>query len=376
MTNKRIYLSAPDVRNAERRFLDKAIDSNWIAPAGPDLTAFEDEIAVATGRAHAVAVTNGTAALHLALLIAGVGPGDVVLGSTLTFIGSTSPVIQCGAEPVFLDSEATTWNLCPQLLAAELKERAGRNALPRAVVCVDLYGASADYDEIVPLLNRYDVPLIEDAAEALGATYRGDPCGSFGDAAIVSFNGNKIVTSSGGGAYVTNDATAASRARYLAANARESTIHYEHHEVGFNYGMSNLLAAFGRGQLQDLHERVERRRVIRDSYIGVTQDHSDISVHTLPDDHQPNCWLTCIYLSPESSHSPEDIRIRLEAENIESRPIWKPMHQQPVFRGAQARLNGVADRLFATGLCLPSGTGMTDGEIERVMGALEQALRS
>jgi len=376
VTDKRIYLSAPEVRSAERRFLEKAIDSNWIAPTGPDLTAFEEEIAVATGRSHAVAVTNGTAALHLALLVAGVGPGDVVLGSTLTFIGSTSPVVYCGAEPVFLDSEPTTWNLCPQLLADELKARAARNELPRAVICVDLYGASAEYDEIVGVLERYDVPLIEDAAEALGATYRGAPCGSFGDAAIVSFNGNKIVTSSGGGAYLTNDAEAAARARHLAANARESTVHYEHNEIGFNYGMSNLLAAFGRGQLQDLHERIERRRSIRNRYLAVTHGNADITVNTLPDHHRSNCWLTCIELSSESPHTPEGIRSRLEAENIESRPIWKPMHQQPVFRGAQARLNGVSDRLFANGLCLPSGTGMTDAEIERVTTALGQAIRS
>ena len=362
------------MRDTERRFLEKAIDSNWIAPTGPDVTAFEEEIATETGRTHAVAVTNGTAALHLALLIAGVGPGDVVLGSTLTFIGSVSPIVHCGAQPAFIDSEAATWNLCPQLLEDDLLERARLNTLPRAVVAVDVFGASAEYDQILPILSDYDVPLIEDAAEALGASYRGDRCGSFGDSAIVSFNGNKIVTSSGGGAYVTNDAQAASRARYLAANAREATAHYEHTEIGFNYGMSNLLAAFGRGQLQDLDERIARRRAIRDAYVAAFEDHAEVDVHTVPDHHQPNYWLTCITIADSAPFSPEQLRLRLEANNIESRPLWKPMHQQPVFANAPARLNGVSDDLFERGLCLPSGTGMTDGDVERIVSTLQAAM--
>jgi dTDP-4-amino-4,6-dideoxygalactose transaminase len=275
---------------------------------------------------------------------------------------------------VFIDSESSTWNLCPQLLEDELSACAAQGQLPAAVVAVDLYGASAEYDAILSVLANYEVPLIEDAAEALGARYRGQHCGSFGQAAILSFNGNKVVTASGGGAYTTDDEQAARRVRYLAGNAREPAVHYEHNEVGFNYGLSNLLAAFGRGQLQDLDRRIERRREIREVYAEAFADIDHIAMHDLPDHHESNCWLTCIVIDDQASYEPEDIRLHLEADNIESRPVWKPMHRQPVFRDARARLNGVSDRLFRRGLCLPSGSGMSDSDLERVVSSIRSAI--
>lgn len=373
--SERIYLSAPDVRDEERRFLANAIDSNWIAPTGPDLEAFEAQIAALAGRSFAVGVVNGTAALHLALLVAGVGPGDQVLTSTFTFIGSASPIVHCGAEPVFIDSESTTWNLCPQLLSDELASCAKRGSLPAAVVSVDLYGASAEYDEILAVCAEYDVPLIEDAAEALGASYRGASCGSFGQSAILSFNGNKIVTTSGGGAFVSDDERLIDRARYLASNARENTVHYEHYEVGYNYRLSNLLAAFGRGQVSDLRRRIERRKQIHNAYAAAVADVPSVDLHTVPEHHEPNYWLSCLEISQNSNTTVEALRIQLESDNIESRPLWKPMHLQPVFSNARSRTNGVSQALFGRGVCLPSSNGMSDDDVERVVASLHRALR-
>jgi FlaA1/EpsC-like NDP-sugar epimerase/dTDP-4-amino-4,6-dideoxygalactose transaminase/lipopolysaccharide/colanic/teichoic acid biosynthesis glycosyltransferase len=372
---KRIWLSAPDVRGPERRALLAALESGWVAPVGPDLDAFEAELAGRCGVPHAVALTSGTAALHLALLQVGVGPGDDVLMPTATFAATANAVSYCGARPCFIDADPATWQMSPTLLADELAERHGRGALPAAVVAVDLYGACADYDAILAVCEEYGVPLVEDAAEALGASYRGRPAGSFGAVGVLSFNGNKIITTSSGGALLCHDGAAAERARYLASQARQPVAHFEHTEVGFNYRLSNLLAAFGRGQLATLDDRIARRRAIQARYRQALADLSGLAVPAVDPAGTSNSWLTCIILEPGvATLQPDELRRELEARNIETRPLWKPMHAQPVFRSNPARLDGTADRLFATGLCLPSGSGMSDDELERVVDAVRGAL--
>jgi dTDP-4-amino-4,6-dideoxygalactose transaminase len=319
-------------------------------------------------------VSSGTAALHLALLLAGVGPGDDVLLPTLTFAGSAFPVTYVGARPCFVDSERATWNCSPELLAEELAERRAAGRLPAAVVLVDLYGQCADYDALLPLCAELDVPVLEDAAEALGATWGGEKAGSFGRHGVLSFNGNKLVTTSGGGALVTDDAAAADRARYLATQARQPVVHYEHTDIGFNYRLSNLLAAFGRGQLAALDERIARRHELRAAYAALVADVEGVEVAPIDPRGTTNAWLTCLTIDPATGVTPEDVRRHLEGDDIESRPVWKPMHQQPIFKEAPARLDGTADRLFATGLCLPSGSAMTDAELDRVLTRLAEAL--
>lgn len=364
----RILLSGPDVRAAERDALMAALDGGWIAPVGPDLDAFEAEVAAVAGRAHGVGLASGTAALHLALREHGVGAGDEVLVSTFTFVASANAVTYCGATPVFIDSEPGTWNMAPALVADELaqRRREGR-AMPRAAVVVDLYGQCARYEEMLPLFADHGIVCIEDAAEAIGAFRHGEPAGSFGAAAVLSFNGNKLITTSGGGMLVTDDAVFAERIRFLATQAREPAPHYEHHETGFNYRLSNLLAAFGRGQLAGLGDRIERRRWIRERYLEVFADRDGVAFNPLAEGSTPNHWLTCITVDPDvAGFSAESLRQRLEADDIESRPLWKPMHAQPLFVAAPARLDGTADRLFDTGLCLPSGSALTDDDLDRV----------
>ena len=371
----RIWLSPPDVRTPERVALLAALESGWVAPVGPDLDAFETELAERCGVPHAVALSSGTAALHLALLQVGVGPGDEVLVPTATFAATANAVTYCGARPCFIDADPVTWQMSPNLLATELAERKNRGTLPAAVITVDLYGACADYHAILALCAEYGVPVVEDAAEALGATFAGRPAGSFGAAGVLSFNGNKIITTSSGGALLCHDDGAADRARYLATQARRPVAHYEHTEVGFNYRLSNLLAAFGRGQLATLDERIARRRAIQARYRQAFAELPGVLFPTTDATNTTNAWLTCITLEPGvASLQPGQLRVDLEAQNIETRPLWKPMHAQPVFRGHPARLDGTADRLFATGLCLPSGSGMADRDLERVIEAVHRAL--
>ena len=371
----RIWLSPPDVREPERASLLAALESGWVAPVGPDLDAFEAELAERCGVPHAVALSSGTAALHLALLQVGVGPGDDVLVPTATFAATANAVTYCGARPCFVDADPVTWQMSPALLAAELAERKERGVLPAAVLTVDLYGACADYDAILAVCADYGVPVVEDAAEALGATFAGRPAGSFGAAGVLSFNGNKIITTSSGGALLCHNADAAERARYLATQARRPAAHYEHTEVGFNYRLSNLLAAFGRGQLATLDERIARRRAIQARYREAIADLPGIAFPAIDPSGTTNAWLSCITLEPGiASLAPDELRIELEARNIETRPLWKPMHAQPVFRDHPARVDGTADRLFATGLCLPSGSGMSDADLERVVAALREVL--
>ena len=371
----RIFLSAPDVRQPEKDLLMAAVESGWAAPAGPDLAAFEAEIAAVSGVGHAVGLSSGTGALHLALHALGVGSGDEVIVSTFTFAASANAVAYVGATPVFVDSEPDSWNLDPELLERALSERAAAGRVPAAVISVDLYGQPADYRRIEPICERYGVPLIEDAAESLGSSLGGRPAGSFGRVAALSFNGNKLITTSGGGMLVGADEALIERVRFLSTQAKEPAPHYEHHEIGFNYRLSNLLAAFGRGQLSLLDERIARRRWYFDRYVEALGAVDGVSFQPEIDGGFCNRWLTCALIDPAvAGFSSEDLRLHLDADDIESRPTWKPMHQQRSFDGAPAVLNGTSDLLFDHGICLPSGSGMTDDDFNRVLASIEAFL--
>jgi pyridoxal phosphate-dependent aminotransferase EpsN len=361
---KRIYLSPPHMGPDERALLLEAFDSNWIAPLGPHVDAFEQEVAARIGVAHAAALSSGTAAIHLALRILGVGPGDEVVASTLTFSATVNPIVYQGATPVFIDAKPDSWNLDPGLLEEELAACAKRGKLPKAVIAVDLYGQCADYDRILAACGRYEVPLIEDAAEALGATYRGRQAGSLGAMGILSFNGNKIITTSGGGMLVSDRKEWIDEARFLATQARDPAPHYQHSRIGFNYRLSNLLAAVGRGQLRALDERVARRRAINASYRRLLAAVPGLAFMPEAPYGRANCWLTCLTIDPEEfGATREEVRQHLERLNIESRPVWKPMHVQPVFSAHRVRGGGVAKGVFEQGLCLPSGSALTDAEV-------------
>ena len=367
----RVYLSPPEVGEDERRLLLEAFDSNWIAPVGPDLDAFESEVALRSGTGHAVGLSSGTAGLHLALLLVGVGPGDEVLVPSFTFVATASAVTYLGATPVLVDCSSDNWTLDPALVAEELDARARAGRLPRALVTVDLYGQSADYDALTALCDRYGLPLVEDAAEALGATYRGRPAGSFGRAGVFSFNGNKIITTSGGGMLVSDDADLVERARFLATQARDPFPHYEHSVLGFNYRLSNLLAALGRGQLLGLDDRMARRRAIDVAYRDALADAPGIEFMPIAGYGEPNWWLTCITVDPDAFGADrEQIRLALEAEDIESRPTWKPLHLQPVFEGAPTVGGAACASIFERGLCLPTGSALSADDQARVVETL------
>jgi dTDP-4-amino-4,6-dideoxygalactose transaminase len=376
MTEARIYLSPPDVGEVERKLLLEAFDSNWVAPVGPDLDAFEAQVADLVGVRHAVALSSGTAALHLALVAAGVRRGDTVLVPSFTFAATANAVMYLGARPVFLDSTAQSWNVDPELVADELHRRARTARLPRAVITVDMYGQCADYDPLLIACDRYGVALIEDAAEALGATYRGRAAGSFGLAGVLSFNGNKIVTTGGGGMLVTDDERVATRTRYLATQARDPVPHYEHREVGYNYRLSNLLAAVGRGQVQRLGDLIAARGETSRYYRAALGDRPGLEFLPIAGYGTPNWWLTCLLVDAETfGASRDEIIARLAAEDIEARPTWKPMHLQPVFRGLPVRGGAVSADLFRRGLCLPSGSALTDHDRQRVVDAIRAAVR-
>jgi dTDP-4-amino-4,6-dideoxygalactose transaminase len=370
----RIFLSPPDVGADERALLLDAFDSNWIAPLGPHVDAFEAEFAAHVGASHAVALSSGTAALHLALLLHGVGPGDRVLCPTMTFVATANAIRYVGAEPVFVDADAS-WNLDPGLVEAELARAAAAGQPYAALVTVDLYGRCCDYDELEAIATRHEVPLVEDAAEALGATYGGRSAGTFGDVGVFSFNGNKIITTSGGGMLVTEDGGVADRARYLATQAREPAPHYEHVEVGFNYRLSNLLAAVGRAQLRGLAGKVARRRAIEARYRETLERLPGVRFAPGADGHQePNGWLTCLTIDARAAGvDREAVRQRLRSAGIEARPVWKPMHLQPLFAGSRVVGGDVSRRLFDDGLCLPSGSSLTDADQDEVCALIAAA---
>lgn len=367
----RLYLSPPHMSGREQQYVQQVFDSNWIAPLGPQVNAFEAEFAAAVGAPHALALSSGTAALHLALIHLGVSRGDEVLVSTLTFSASANPVVYLGARPVFIDSELTSWNLDPTLVAETIERKARQGKPPKAVIPVHLYGQSADLDPILEVCGRYDIPVIEDAAEALGATYQGRSPGTLGQAGIYSFNGNKIITTSGGGMLVSADGELIAHARKLAQQARDPAPHYQHSEIGYNYRLSNVLAGIGRGQLEVLAERVRRKQEIFAAYHQLLGDLPGIAFMPEAPWGRSTRWLTVITVDPDQfGATREDIRLALEAENIESRPLWKPMHLQPVFQGYEIVGGSVAETLFRDGLCLPSGTAMTESDIERVADVL------
>jgi dTDP-4-amino-4,6-dideoxygalactose transaminase len=360
----RISLSPPDVGPLERESLLRALDEGWVAPAGPDLTAFEAEISSLTGWPGAVALVSGTAALHMALVAVDVQPGDDVFVSTFTFAATVNAIRYCGANPVFIDSETSSWNMSPALVAEELHRAADHNRLPKAIVVVDLYGQCADYDPIVAECHGLGIAVVEDAAEAIGATYHGRPAGTLADIGLFSFNGNKIITTSGGGMVISPFTAVTDRVRYLATQARQPTPHFEHTEVGYNYRLSNLLAALGRAQLARLPAFIHRRRAINDRYREMLSEVSGCSFMPIPPWSGWNAWLTCIVF--EEDGIAMRVRETLASVDIESRPLWKPMHLQPAFTSYGARVNGTSEYLFDHGLCLPSGSALSDDQIDEV----------
>lgn len=371
----RVFLSPPDIRGPEVEFVVEALESGWIAPIGPALERFESDVAAVAGREFAVGLVNATAGLQLALEVLGVGPGDQVASSTLTFVASANAIAHVGATPVFIDSDSTTWNMDPELLEELLADRAAAGKQIAAVVTVDIYGQCADYGRISEICSRYGVPLVEDAAEAVGATCNGKPAGSFGEMAVFSFNGNKIITTSGGGMFLTDSAEIAERARFLATQANLPALHYQHEERGHNWRLSNILAALGSAQLLSLDDRVARRREINQIYRRAFADTDFISF--MPEADYGNCtfWLTCMVFDPALAPMPaHEVVAKLQAEEIETRPAWKPMHLQPAYANEEFVGGGVSDHVFNNGICLPSGSGLPDHDIELVIDTLRQTL--
>ncbi len=368
----RIYLSAPDISPQDHASVDAVLTSNWVAPIGPALDAFEAAVAARAGRSHAVALHSGTAALHLALQILGIGGGDAVVCPTLTFAASANPICYLGAEPVFVDSESRTWNMDPEKLETALQSR--RDI--KAVIVVHLYGQCAEMTRILELCEAYGVPLIEDAAEALGASYHGRPAGSMGAFSFFSFNGNKIITTSGGGMLLGDEAVQIERARYLATQAREPVTHYEHKAIGYNYRMSNLLAGLGNSQLADLDRRVATRRAHFEAYKSALSDLPGVRFMPIADPDGANYWLTCFTLNPAEHPITRDVLlVALENADIEARPLWKPLHLQPVFKNKACFGGELAADLFERGICLPSGSGMSGDERQRVIDAIRAVFR-
>ena len=373
---KPILLSTPHMGDREHQFVTEAFETNWIAPIGPHVDAFEQEFCLTVGSSHATAVSSGTAALHLALKLVGVGAGDEVFCSSLTFSASANPIAYLGAKPVFIDSDRLSWNMNPHLLQAALEQRAKVGKLPKAVILVHLYGQSADIDPILAACQQYGVPMIEDAAEALGATYKGRSPGTFGTVGIFSFNGNKIITTSGGGMLVSEDASITSKAKFLATQARDPAPHYQHSEIGYNYRLSNVLAGIGRGQLLVLSDRVAARRrncEVYEKALGKLP-----GVEFMPEAPWGNAtrWLTCLTIDPaDFGADREQIRLALAAEQIEARPVWKPLHMQPIFKDCDCFGGEVAEDLFDRGLCLPSGSNLSDEDLDCVISAIVKCAR-
>lgn len=374
--NDRIWLSLAHMGGREQDFIKEAFDTNWVVPLGPNVDGFEKDLAAYEGEnKYIVALSAGTAALHLGLVLLGVERDDEVICQSFTFSASANPIIYQGAKPVFVDSEEDTWNMDPELLEEAIKDRISKTGKkPKAIIPVHLYGMPAKVDEIRTIARKYEVPILEDAAEALGSEYKGRKCGTFGDFAALSFNGNKMITTSGGGALVCRTEEEAKRAMFFATQARDAAPHYQHSHIGYNYRMSNICAGIGRGQMYVLEEHIMRRRAIHDLYTCLLADVKGIAVQQNPSpDFNSNFWLTCILVDPaKAGFSREDIRLHLANVNIETRPLWKPMHLQPVFADAPAYVNRVSERLFNVGLCLPSGPTLADEDIYRVVNEIKR----
>ena len=369
MDQLRIYLSSPHLGKNEAKYIQEALDTNWIAPAGPNLAFFEEQLENYLTSGYVSALNSGTAALHLGLILLGVQAGDEVLVQTHTHIASANPVVYLGATPVFIDSEIETWNLCPNTLEEAILDRISKGQKPKAIIAVHLYGVPFKVDAIRAISNKYNIPILEDSAEALGSSYKGKKCGTLGDMGIFSFNGNKIITTSAGGVLIVNTQKLKSKAIFLATQSRAETPHFEHLEIGYNYRMSNVCAGIGRAQMEVLDSHLQLRRAMHDFYVALFKEISGVTVFEVPSvDYFSNYWLTTLLIDREKANgiSPEQLRLALEKENIESRPLWKPMHLQPVFKDYPYYGSGVSETLFETGLCLPSGSNLTDSDRKRI----------
>lgn len=376
-TNKRIYLSSPHMSGKERKYIDEAFEQNWIAPLGPNVDEFEKATAAYCGVKDAAALSSGTAAIHLALIMMGVKPGDEVIASSFTFSGTVNPIAYLGATPVYVDSEESTWNMDPNLLEEAIKDRISKGKRVKALIPVHLYGMPASMEAILSLASRYDIPVVEDAAEALGSRYQGKKAGSMGKISVLSFNGNKILSTSGGGMLLSDDPDITRKARFLSTQARDQAPYYLHTEIGYNYRMSNIVAGIGRGQMEVIDQRVRQRRDNHFFYREHLEHVDGISFLREPgEDYFSNHWLTCILVDPKKTGTTNrQLMEDLEKQNIESRHLWNPMHLQPVFADAPAYVNGTSERLFKQGLCLPSGSNMTDEDRARVLEVLKRSLK-
>ncbi len=378
--NKRIYLSSPHMSGREMAYINEAFDTNWIAPLGPNVNNFETDLVRYTGCGHVAALSSGTAAIHLAIILLGVGPGDEVIVPSFTFSATVNPVVYQHATPVFIDSEKETWNMDPELLEKAIKDKrqGAKNKSIKAIIVVHLYGMPANMDDIMAVAGKYSIPVIEDAAEALGSKYNGKFLGSFGDFGVFSFNGNKIITTSGGGALASDNEAMIDKARFLATQARDKAPHYQHSHIGYNYRMSNVLAGIGRGQMEVLDERIQQRRANYDFYLKSFSSYQGIEFLKEPSDaYFSNRWLTTVIIDANKTGiARERLQVELEKENIETRPLWKPMHLQPVFSSYPAYLNGVSESLFNTGLCLPSGSNMTEEQKCFVVEAIQKRIKN
>ncbi len=375
MNNPKIWLSSPHMGGNEQKFVQEAFETNWVAPLGPNVTGFEKDLEKYIGnKNHVTALSSGTAALHLGLILLGVKPGDEVICQSMTFSASANPIAYVGATPIFIDSESDTWNICPNALEDAIKDRIAKGKKPKVIIAVHLYGMPYKVDEVNAVANKYEIPILEDSAEALGSTYKGKNCGTFGNIAALSFNGNKIITTSGGGAIVTNNLDFKNKALFLATQARDNAPHYQHSEIGYNYRMSNICAGIGRGQMEVLDERVRLRRQMNEFYKEIFKKNEGIVVFSEPSsDYFSNHWLSAISVDPikNNNKTREDLRLFLEKENIESRPLWKPMHLQPVFKDAPYYGGQVSEKLFDNGLCLPSGSNLQPEEKSRIENMLK-----
>lgn len=375
MNTTKIWLSSPHMGGAEQNFVNEAFDTNWVAPLGPNVSGFETDIEqFLDHNVHVAALSSGTAALHLGLILLGVKAGDLVICQSFTFSASANPIAYQGAIPVFVDSESTTWNMCPEALETALKTLAQKGQTPKAIIAVHLYGMPFQAEALRAVADKYGVPILEDSAEALGSTYKGQKCGSFGDIGILSFNGNKIITTSGGGALVSHDRNVKEKAVFLATQAREPFPHYEHREIGYNYRLSNICAGIGRGQMQVLEKHIGLRRAMNARYVDYCSTIEGVSVLAEPSaDFYSNHWLSAIVIDPERAgqKTREGLRLALEAANIESRPLWKPMHLQPVFADAAYFGSNVSAQLFENGLCLPSGSNLTEADCDRIFAVMD-----
>ena len=374
--NNKIWLSPPHISGNEKKYVDEAFDQNWIAPAGPHLDRFEDEISKFSNGYEVAVLSSGTAAIHLSLILLGIKKDDIVLCSSFTFSASVNPVIYQGATPVFIDSEPETWNMDPVLLEDAINNYIKIGRKPKAIILVHLYGYPAKLDQFLEISNKYNIPIIEDAAEAIGSKYKGQPLGTFGEIGVFSFNGNKIITTSSGGAIISKNKQFIKKAKFLATQARDNSPHYEHSEIGYNYRMSNVCAAIGIGQLEVLESRVVKRRFIYNYYKENLSSIPFISFVDDLDGYFSNRWLTTILISEKSVINREDIRLKLLENNIESRPLWKPMHMQPVFSSYKSYINGVSEDLFKRGLCLPSGSIMQEKDLNRVVDIIKDLYES